>query len=30
MEEQNCVIKNLVTGEQQTISENHLLQFFKR
>ncbi|MEO6905741.1 MAG: histidine--tRNA ligase [Ginsengibacter sp.] len=28
MEEQNCVIKNLVTGEQQTISENRLIQFF--
>lgn len=28
MEEQNCVIKNLVTGEQQTMPENQLLQFF--
>jgi histidyl-tRNA synthetase len=30
MEELNCVIKNLVTGEQQTISENRLIQFFKK
>ena len=30
MEEQNCVIKNLVTGEQKTISENQLIQFFKK
>jgi len=30
MEEQKCVIKNLVTGEQQMIPENQLLQFFKK
>jgi histidyl-tRNA synthetase len=30
MEEQNCVIKNLVTGEQQTISEKRLVEFFKK
>lgn len=28
MEEQKCVIKNLVTGEQQTIFQNDLLSFF--
>jgi histidyl-tRNA synthetase len=30
MEEQNCVVKNLVTGQQQTISENRLVEFFKK
>ena len=30
MEEQNCVIKNLVTGGQQTISEKRLVEFFKK
>jgi histidyl-tRNA synthetase len=30
MEEQSCVIKNLVTGEQQTIFENELISFFKK
>jgi len=29
MEEQKCVVKNLLTGEQQTISETQLAGFFK-
>jgi histidyl-tRNA synthetase len=29
MEEQECVVKNLLTGEQQTISETQLADFFK-
>jgi histidyl-tRNA synthetase len=30
MEEKNCVIKDLQKGEQQTISENQLIDFFKK
>lgn len=30
MTEQNCVVKNLNTGEQKTVAENELADFFKK